>query len=377
MLSDWTEEDERAERRRRYRLKPEEDEIARRVAKRRAEVCAWAEEPPEKRAEIIREAYEVAQHLPPPPGGGGDTANPRWLKLRAGRITGTRHAAVHKMGYESADSMLRGYGEPLCARALQFCRWGTESEPRADAMMAEVQRAGGLGEAWTQARFDHPGLFLDDQRPYMSGSPDGLLVREDGRKAVVEYKCPGHPNYKGMGVATLRERGHIYPMKKHRAFGERPIPPQYWVQCQHNSGLIANCTDIFFCVWVPATSPALEKVASGPFGDVWSGPGGSLHVQHLYFDPHWFARAAETCREFWESRMLRHVVLKDCGFLRGREIEEDVAEDLVRPLGVCAERGWGAMDPCSEEVGQCAECGGGVCAAHEKHGGLCVLCATC
>lgn len=345
LLSFWPDGEERA--------RPNEQEVQRACEAHIQNVTGWASEP-EGIQQFISSAYGVQQHHL----GGGDagaenqheqdTATPQWLKLRKGRVTGTRVANIMGVGYDSEDQMLRTLDQPLPPFVRKLCQYGTANEPNADAAFELVREAGGLGDAWKSAVHDHPGLFLRPDMAWASGSPDGLLRQPDGTLGLVEYKCPAAKAKRDLTMADVASRGCIYDVKKSKMRGgaKTPVPQHYEAQMQWNAHMAPSpCAELFFCAWVADREGEAcetrrlcdDQSFDGCTSSVWTTARGTVHIVRVAPDAGWFEKARVRCGEFWRDRMVRHQVLRAMGHLRSDELEgevrwakrsrEDVAEE--------------------------------------------------
>jgi len=108
-----------------------------------------------------------------------------WLKMRLGKITGTRlksvmggKAAQETLMYELIAEQLSGQGEPVWVNAAM--QWGTDHEAEAVEMYRKKTRSKPL----------EIGFCISDEFPYLALSPDRLIKRGKKYVKAVEVKCP-------------------------------------------------------------------------------------------------------------------------------------------------------------------------------------------
>jgi len=299
--------------------------------------CQWAGG---AEADAFRKrAFDVAQHVEKE--GGGDTATKEWLGLRKYRITGTRAPCVLGLGYDSSTQLLKKLDVPMPSFVRRLCQWGTENEKNAVAAFEEVRVTNSFGEEWgSGADVTFPGLLLREEWPWASGSPDGMLAsRLTGRRAMLEFKCPGAKAKKHMTIEEVKEKGVIYDIKSSKAEAgmSSAVPQQYFSQCQWNAGM-GDCDEIFFAVWVQARVSEVapveklgERELAGCKNTTWTTKWGTLHIVEIHADRIWFAAAVTKCYVFWQEKFLRHCALLLLGYLLPGELESDKRGKDFRP----------------------------------------------
>lgn len=127
-----------------------------------------------------------------------------WFAARAGKLTGSRFAALMSSGKGHDDLIKDLAWERYTGKCIEtYCndamRRGTELEPEARRWYSFI----------TDTDVTEDGFIVHDSIPNVGVSPDGLI----GGDGLIEIKCPGH-------------RAHIETLEKNK------IPSQYRWQVQ-------------------------------------------------------------------------------------------------------------------------------------------------
>lgn len=106
----------------------------------------------------------------------GQGSNQEWLRQRKIRLTASYFGQVCKL--RSTTSCKNVVKQLLYNKfkGNDATKYGTENEPIA---LKDAEKLLGL-------HIEHCGLFIDEKRPYLGASPDGLIDDD----AIVEIKCP-------------------------------------------------------------------------------------------------------------------------------------------------------------------------------------------
>ncbi|KAJ7995700.1 hypothetical protein DPEC_G00247320 [Dallia pectoralis] len=124
----------------------------------------------------------------------GQRENPKWFEWRQNRITAS---AAHRIAHSrfvtgksqtpptSYLEAITGRGPSVKTRAMT---WGIEHEAEA-VQRYQVLKSKALGR---MLKVQECGLFIDPQRPWLAGSPDGIVEdqRTGERLLCLEVKCP-------------------------------------------------------------------------------------------------------------------------------------------------------------------------------------------
>ena len=93
------------------------------------------------------------------------------------------------------------FEEPVSHKNLIY---GREMEPKAKKKLSEI----------LQAEIFDLGLVVKDGQPWLSASPDGLILLENGESALLEVKCPSSCFNKAISVPYLEnsclKKSHPY-----------------------------------------------------------------------------------------------------------------------------------------------------------------------
>jgi len=144
-----------------------------------------------------------------------------WHAAREGRLTGSRAGtAIGKNPYESQDDLMRSMLGFTKFAGNAATRNGTKMEPFAAASFLRIMRARyGAG-----CQLGIPGLIVCKAHPYIAYSADGVVILEDGTRALIEIKAPF--------------RKKVYPM----------TPPMYFAQMQLGM-FVLNLSACYFVVY--------------------------------------------------------------------------------------------------------------------------------
>lgn len=106
----------------------------------------------------------------------GQGANQEWLKHRKIRLTASFFGQVCKLRPTTSCKNITKQLLYNTFKGNDATKYGNENEPVA---LKDAEKLLGL-------RIEPCGLFIDEKRPYLGASPDGLI----GDDAIVEIKCP-------------------------------------------------------------------------------------------------------------------------------------------------------------------------------------------
>lgn len=103
-------------------------------------------------------------------------SNQLWHRERKKRITASRAHKIFRA--KSKTTILKYFFEDACNH--QNLIYGREMEPKAKEKAASV----------LDAEVNDLGLISKQGQPWLSASPDGLIVYKNGEQALLEIKCP-------------------------------------------------------------------------------------------------------------------------------------------------------------------------------------------
>ena len=108
-----------------------------------------------------------------------------WHAARKNRITASNfgNAAGYSPYIDEEDFLRDMLWNTFQGNAA--CRYGTFYEDFAEAAYKALMASRG-----TPVQVDHTGLIVIKACPYVGVSPDGLVTKHDGSKALLEIKCP-------------------------------------------------------------------------------------------------------------------------------------------------------------------------------------------
>lgn len=108
-----------------------------------------------------------------------------WLRMRLGKITGTRLKSVmagkdaqRTLMFELVAEQLTGQGEELYKSPAMI--WGTQHEDEAVELYAKR----------TKSKPETVGFCVSDEFPYLALSPDRLIKKNKKYKKALEVKAP-------------------------------------------------------------------------------------------------------------------------------------------------------------------------------------------
>uniref|UniRef100_A0AAY5K9N5 YqaJ viral recombinase domain-containing protein n=1 Tax=Esox lucius TaxID=8010 RepID=A0AAY5K9N5_ESOLU len=124
----------------------------------------------------------------------GQRENPNWFAWRQNRITASvAHRLAHSRFVNgNSQTPPKSYLEAITGRGpnirTRAMTWGIENEAEA-VQRYQVLKSKALGR---MLRVQECGLFIDPQRPWLAGSPDGIVEdpRTGERLLCLEVKCP-------------------------------------------------------------------------------------------------------------------------------------------------------------------------------------------
>lgn len=151
-----------------------------------------------------------------------------WAQTRTKMITASRVADLLGVGYndiELAWMHLAGKLHPVInnERAVQ---WGNDWEPVVRSGVCEL---GGY-------TCEEVGLCVSKHTPWLGGSPDGILTDKEGKRYILEIKCP---------FRYARKRACL-PCEE----GTWDLQPGYWHQVQ-TLMYITGIERALFVIWSP------------------------------------------------------------------------------------------------------------------------------
>lgn len=102
-----------------------------------------------------------------------------WFEARRIRISGTRVHSIITRVRKEISTLVQEMLQPKKVD-VEVTRYGTENEPRARKLYSKLYSV----EVW------QVGVFVDQRQPWQSVSLDGVVVKNDIIKTIVEFKCP-------------------------------------------------------------------------------------------------------------------------------------------------------------------------------------------
>ena len=165
--------------------------------------------------------------------------NPDWLKVRAGRITGSDFHQY--MGLAKKDELSDTAESNLYKKVLESLGYSFESY-RSSAMEdgnenEPLARADYIAETFNDVQ--QVG-FVDWEQMRAGCSPDGVMYSTDRQiEKILEIKCPEIKNYLKMAKGK--------------------IPPVYMTQMQYNM-LITGAKSCDFVVWHPDMRLSVQEI---------------------------------------------------------------------------------------------------------------------
>lgn len=125
----------------------------------------------------------------------GQSENPVWFKLRRGRLTASNFYRIHtrmdKMKNKKdvdCNNLIKSLIDPVSIENLPSIKHGKLTEPKA---AKRVQAAIESQEGHKNVRVESCGLFIDHDKQYLAGSPDGLVFCDCcSEPRLLEIKCP-------------------------------------------------------------------------------------------------------------------------------------------------------------------------------------------
>ncbi|KAL0973099.1 hypothetical protein UPYG_G00198970 [Umbra pygmaea] len=140
----------------------------------------------QKMEKVVVEAVELQTR--------GQRENPSWFAWRQNRITAS---VAHRLAHShfvagKSQTPPASYLDAITGRSPNFktraMTWGIEREAEAVRRYQSL-KSKALGRALT---VQECGLFIDPQRPWLAGSPDGIVVdqRSGEHLLCLEVKCP-------------------------------------------------------------------------------------------------------------------------------------------------------------------------------------------
>ncbi|CAI5776004.1 coiled-coil domain-containing protein 8-like [Podarcis lilfordi] len=168
----------------------------------------------------------------------GQRTNPEWYKQRANRITASiapqiaNSKFVNGKSSEIPQSYLRRVVESSSGVQTPAMSWGVRNEKKA-VQAYEALKSSKVNKA---VKVDNCGLFIDQRKPWLAASPDGIIKDADTGKelGVLEVKCPYKHRDRTVTEACkdksfcLEKVGDSYSLKKNH---------QYYTQLQVQMGV--------------------------------------------------------------------------------------------------------------------------------------------
>ncbi|XP_028587561.2 uncharacterized protein LOC114598068 [Podarcis muralis] len=168
----------------------------------------------------------------------GQRTNPEWYKQRANRITASiapqiaNSKFVNGKSSEIPQSYLKRVVESSSGVQTPAMSWGVRNEKKA-VQAYEALKSSKVNKA---VKVDDCGLFIDQRKPWLAASPDGIIKDADTGKelGVLEVKCPYKHRDRTVTEACkdksfcLEKVGDSYSLKKNH---------QYYTQLQVQMGV--------------------------------------------------------------------------------------------------------------------------------------------
>ncbi|XP_029922423.1 uncharacterized protein LOC115369863 [Myripristis murdjan] len=164
----------------------------------------------------------------------GQRENPAWFAWRHNRITASNAHRIANCRFVSGTSQtpptsylaaITGDGPRVQTRAMT---WGIQQEAQA-VRRYQVLKSKALGRAVTVREC---GLFIDARRPWLAGSPDGIVTdRRTGQSLLcLEVKCPYKHRHGTVEEACRADRAFCLEIEEER----RPGTPLYRLKPSHS-----------------------------------------------------------------------------------------------------------------------------------------------
>lgn len=167
----------------------------------------------------------------------GQRINPDWFSWRKNRITASvAHHIAHSMFSNGRSktppasylAAITGEGPRVQTRAMS---WGVEMESEA-VRRYQVLKTSMLGRPVSVLDC---GLFVDPLRPWLAGSPDGIVMDDDSgqRLLCLEVKCPYKHRERRVEEACRTDRNFCLQIEDED--GLQPgQPPVYRLKTSHS-----------------------------------------------------------------------------------------------------------------------------------------------
>jgi len=196
----------------------------------------------------------------------GQGSNPEWGKERRERLTASNFGRVAKMRpYTSCQQTVVNILYPDRLDNVEAIRYGRENESKAIETLNSLIEPEGR-------KVEECGLFVDIEKGYLAGTPDGVV----GDTCLVEVKCPMKCLESRMRELAATDpnfcleliEGELQLKRRHNYF--------YQIQGQLR---VANRASCYFLVWSP-TEYHLEVIDFEP--DFWEEVEESLEQFYLH-----------------------------------------------------------------------------------------------
>ena len=113
---------------------------------------------------------------------------PLWFEHRRGRITGSiAHELFRRKATTPPENLLRkimGYDSKDLSKVKPI-KWGTDNEDKARDQYVRIK-----SEEHESFECRHSGFLIDEKRPYIGASADGIATCNCCKPRVLEIKCP-------------------------------------------------------------------------------------------------------------------------------------------------------------------------------------------
>ena len=194
---------------------------------------------------------ELPQHLE------DGTANPDWLSLRAGRITGSDFHQY--MGLAKKDELSDTAESNLYKKVLESLGYSFESY-RSSAMEdgnenEPLARADYIAETFNDVQ---EVAFVDWGKLRAGCSPDGVIYTE---KLSLGFQNMSYEEFEQMITTPIKKIIEIKcpEIKNYLKMAKGKIPPVYMTQMQYNM-LITGAKSCDFVVWHPDMRLSVQEV---------------------------------------------------------------------------------------------------------------------
>jgi hypothetical protein len=182
----------------------------------------------------------------------GQSKNDAWFDYRKGVITASKaHEVLTKMEKVKKSGAVNMWtlnqnisGFTFVNPDLPALKYGRTMEENAVNCFIDIAK-----KDHRNLKVDSCGLFLYHDRPYIGGSPDGIVICDCCQQSCLEIKCPFSINfttpydpaiYSKLPYLVKSEKDKLTINKRHK----------YYTQCQVQMG-VTGIKKSYFMVWTP------------------------------------------------------------------------------------------------------------------------------